>query len=119
MSYDYCIARVTRPIASAKEFDMDAITSGDWSGDFRRAVERRFPNVVWSAQDYGFYGTVPDAGGRLGFSCRNTDGRVFVVVNGSFHADQRESLCQLAADMEASLFDAQSGEILRPQTFFT
>ena len=120
MSYDYFIARLTRPCPSLKELDSaERVASDDWSADFKRVIGEYFPRVTWSDRDYGFFGQVTpaDADGRLEFSCRFAEGSFHVTAYGSFHSDQKELLRQIAERLRTSLFDIQTGELLHLQKF--
>jgi hypothetical protein len=120
MSYDYFIARLTRPCPSLKELDSaERLASDDWSADFKCVIGEYFPRVTWSDREYGFFGAVApaDADGRLEFSCGFGEGRFHVTVFGSFHSDQKELLRQIAERLRASLFDIQTGELLHLQKF--
>src|SRR6185312_1076729 len=120
MSYDYFLARLARPCPSLRDLDSaERLVSGDWSAEFKKVIREHFPRLTWNDRDYGFLAQVPpaDAGGRLEFSGRYVEGGFNVTVYGSFHADQKKLLCQLADRLSASLFDIQTGELLHSQSF--
>lgn len=109
MSYDYHLLRLRAPAARLNDLRHEIVRWDDWYQEGRRILSRTFAEVDWSEGDSGFRGTVNDpSSARLEIALLRGD-LTSVFVHGSHHRDQRDFVRRVAAALEATAFDCQTG----------
>jgi hypothetical protein len=113
MSYDYHLLRLRQPAACLNDLDEDRVLAGNWYDAGCKLLRENFPDVIWLDEAQGLHGSGHHLGlGRLDISISEYAGITSVMVNGSFHADQRRFVQRMAEVLSATAFDLQTGESL-------
>ncbi len=114
MSYDFMLLRLRKPAARLNDLAKEQVVQGDYHEAWREILRARFPRIEWEETADTMRGQDPDASARFDISLRRDDDFTNLFVHGSFHADQRAAIQALAAALDATAFDVQTGLALPP-----
>lgn len=114
MSYDFMLLRLRRPAARLNDLAKEHVVHADDYEAWRDVLRARFPRIEWRESADTMRGQDPDVSARFEIALRRSDDFTHLFVHGSFHADQRAAVQALAAALDATAFDIQTGLALPP-----